>query len=196
MSVGHCSLAAFRVSALPFGFRVLTATCLGVCSPWVYPAWDAASPGCGGLFLSHVREFFGYFFKYFLGSFLSLLLGPRNVLVRLHPRRFRLSSFLFLLSPVFCPPFRPPGRSPVLPQLICCWLLPAHFLTSVWSLVSPGLWETLPHLSHPVSEILNRLHYQYSEFSFWKAACLHTTIAFLWGFISSSHLGTKPLPRG
>ena len=78
----HFSLVAFNNFSLPLIFVNLITMCLSdvsfCVSPWVYPAWYSLHfLDLGDYFLSHVREFFDYnLLKYFLGSFLSLLLGP------------------------------------------------------------------------------------------------------------------------
>ena len=72
------SLAAFNIFSLYLIFVSLINVSWCV-SPWVYPAGDSLCfLDLDGYFLSHVREVFDYnLFKYFLGSFLSLLLlGP------------------------------------------------------------------------------------------------------------------------
>ena len=69
------SLAAFNISSLSltcqFDYQVSWHV-----PPWVYPAWDPLHfLDLGDCFLSQVKEVFSYYlFKYFLRSFLSLLL--------------------------------------------------------------------------------------------------------------------------
>ena len=136
----------FSCFSFAFGFRQFHCHMSRCAPPWVYPAWDAALPGCGGLFLSHVREFFGYFFKYFLGSFLSLSFwDPRNASIG--ALMSQTSQAVFISFPSFsCILPTVPSSRPLPCSASVNLLLAASgaLFTSVWSLVSPGLWETLP----------------------------------------------------
>ena len=75
----HFSLVAVNNFSLSLIFVSLITMCLGVfLLGFILPGNLCAS--LGGYFLSHVREVFKCnLFKYFLGSFLSLLWDPYNV---------------------------------------------------------------------------------------------------------------------
>ena len=71
--------------------------------PWVYPGWDSVLLGLECL-LSHVREAFGYFFRYFLRTFLFSFWDPFHVNfgALMSERTLKLFSFLFILFSLFC----------------------------------------------------------------------------------------------
>ena len=133
----HFSLVAFNVLSLSLIFVSLIALCLGVfllgfILPGTMHFLDLVD-----YFLFHVREVFSYyFFKYFLGSFLSSPSGTPIMWMLAHlmlsQRSLRLSSFLFILFSIFFlrqwfPPFCPPDYLSVLPQLFCYWFLLVYY---------------------------------------------------------------------
>lgn len=142
-SLFPCCLSCFSFA---FGFRQFHCHVSCCAPPWVYPAWDTALPGRGGLFLSHVREFFSCFFKCFLGPFLSLSFWePRNASVG--ALMSQTSQAAFISFPSFSCILLTVLSSRPLPcsASVKLLLVPSGTLfTSVCSLISPGLWETLP----------------------------------------------------
>ena len=153
----------------------LFVSCLGLCASWTWLIY----------FLSHVREVFScYLLRYFIGSFLSSPSGtPRRQILLcliLSQRSLRLPSFLFLLFSIFCSPavistilssrsFIHSSASVFLLWIPCSVLFNSIYLffNSSWSLVNISC---IPHF---FSEILDHLHYHYSEFFFWEVAYLH-----------------------
>ena len=64
------SFAAFNICSLCLIFVNLINVSWDV-SPWVYPVWDSLGfLDLGGYFLSHFREVFNYYLKFFLMTFL------------------------------------------------------------------------------------------------------------------------------
>ena len=124
----HFSLVAFNVLSLSLIFVSLIALCLGVfllgfILPGTMHFLDLVD-----YFLFHVREVFSYyFFKYFLGSFLSSPSGTPIMWMLAHLMLsqwfLRLSSLYFFLYSVlqqWFPSFCPPGHLSILwPQLFC-----------------------------------------------------------------------------
>jgi len=113
--------------------------------PWVYLSWDSLCfLDLGDYFLSHVQEVFSYyFFKYFLKSFLSSssFWDPCNANVgafncpQVVQRSCSLSSFVFILFSIFCPPFVRSSAS-----VILMLILSSVLFIPLCSLVLVGLW--------------------------------------------------------
>ena len=188
MEVLLCDICLFLLLLLIYFISVFN-FCLSLCvPPWLYSAWESLCfLDLVDYFLSHVSEVFSYYlFKYFSGPFslpspfgtsvmrmLVHLSCPKGLLGCLY-----FCSFFSLYSVLWqwFPPFCPPGHlSILLPQLFYYWFLLVYYSSwFVCSLVLPSLWyKHFLHLLHCFPEILNQLHYHYSEFFFWKIAYLH-----------------------
>ena len=128
----HFFLAAFNILYLSLIFVSLITMCLSVFPLWVYPAWDSLHfLDLVDYFFSHIREVFSYYlFKYFPRCLLSLS-SPSGTPIKwmlmclmLSQRSLRLSSFLFILSCIFCseavgfPPIYPLGHLSILLPLL------------------------------------------------------------------------------
>ena len=77
----HFSLVAFNILSLSLIFIILITMCLGVFLLGFILPGTLCFLDLIDYFLSHVREIFScYFFRYFLGSFLSLS-SPRTCIM-------------------------------------------------------------------------------------------------------------------
>ena len=96
---------------------------------------------------------------------------PRGLLSCLH-----FFSFFVLYSVLWqwFLPFQPPGHLPVLlSQLFCSRFLLVYYSSLfVCSLVLKVFGKHVLHIFYCFPKILDHLHYHYSEFFFWKVACL------------------------
>ena len=133
----------------------------------------------------------------------------------LSQRSLKVSSFLFILffysvPRQWIPPFCLPGHlSILLPQLFCHWFPSSVLFISVIVLFisvclffnssrslffnsSRSLLKHFLHLLslclHSFSEVLDHLHYHYSEFFFWKVAYLHFHFNCFSGVLSCSFI--------
>ena len=110
-------------------------------------------------------------------------------------RSLRLSSFPFILFPLFYfgqwfPPFWLPGHLFVLlPPFFCYWFLLVYFSSqSICSFVLLDLFVNISSIfSILFSQILDHLHYHYSEYVFWRLP-IFTLLSCFYGILSYSFI--------